>query len=164
MAKVEEHLHQAKHNFLFLQSINKNTSNSTDWQVTVCFYTALHLINAYLANSNLHYRTHGDVKNAINPYRDLSSTKLPEDEYHAYTALQILSRRSRYLVQINNKGEIASETAAFTYDKHLARAIRHLDRLFSYYCQKYKTSIEPIDIFCSELKSGDKLSFFRLKK
>ena len=73
-----------------------------DWQVTICFYTAVHLINCHLANFGLQYRKHKDVKDALNPYT-ISPAKLPEDEYSAYISLQSLSRRSRYLVNENCK-------------------------------------------------------------
>jgi hypothetical protein len=156
LAKVDEHLHQAKRNFKFLEGVNDKVNDSVDWQVTVCFYTALHLVNAHLAQSNLQYRTHNQVKHAINPVLVASPSRLPEDPYTAYITLQMLSRRSRYLVN-EKDGQLISPNAAFTYDKHLGKAIRHLDKLVSYYCKTYKVEIPKIKIKCIELKETDNL-------
>lgn len=156
MAKVEEHLHQAKRNFKFLEGVNGQISDSVDWQVTVCFYTGLHLVNAHLANFGLNYRTHNKVKHAINPEVPLSPSKLPGDEYAAYISLQMLSRRSRYLVN-EKDGQLNSEHAALTFEKHLAKAIRHLDTLVGYYCKTYLATIPKIKIKCVGLKDTDKL-------
>ena len=136
MPKFEEHIQQAEHNLEFLANINETIPNCIDWQITVCFYTALHLVNAHLSKFGHQYRKHTDVQHAINPEVQISPSKLPEDEYVAYTALQQLSRRSRYLV--NEKDSKLKETAAArTYDTHLSKAIKHLDRLSHYFSVKY---------------------------
>jgi hypothetical protein len=96
------------------------------------FYTALHLINAHLAKFELQYSKHVDVKNALNPERTQSISKLPEDEYVAYAVLQMLSRRSRYLV--NEKDSQIGATSAFlTHDVHLAKSVKHLDCLVTFF-------------------------------
>lgn len=69
-----------------------------DWQVTACFYTSVHLINAHLAKSaNLHYKTHQETKQAINPNNPLSIRKIEENVFELYESLKKLSRRSGYL-------------------------------------------------------------------
>ena len=161
MATFDEHINQAKRNLVFLESINHNVKDSIDWQVTVCFYTALHLINAHLAKFELQYRKHGDVKNALNPERTLSISKFPEDEYVAYATLQMLSRRSRYLV--NEKDSQIGATSAFlTHDIHLAKSVRHLDCLVTFFQNKYKVSLPSISIKCPDLK-GECLKSFSKK-
>jgi uncharacterized protein (UPF0332 family) len=152
LAKFEEHIEQAKRNLQFLESINNKIENCFDWQVTVCFYTALHTVNAHLSNYNLQYRKHRDVNFALNFENRTSLAKLPEEEYISYVALQSLSRRSRYLV---NDRQISSEQAFFTYDKHLAKAIRHLDILLNYFSVLYGTTFNPFAIKCSEIKEGE---------
>ena len=81
MAAQADHFTQAQRNLQFLGSINNHQNEYTDWQVTVCFYTALHLVNAHLATFVLHYRTHEEIKNAIVPLNLLSVAKLPEDVF-----------------------------------------------------------------------------------
>lgn len=129
--------------------------------MTVCFYTSLHLINAHLATFDLQYRKHVDVKDALNPERNLSISKLPEDEYVAYMALQMLSRRSRYLVN-EKDGKIGSEMAALTYETHLAKAIKHLDCLVLFFKEKYKVVLPVVAFQCTDLKSQT-LKYFTKK-
>lgn len=158
MAKFDEHIAQANKNLQFLESINQSTF--FDWQVTVCFYTAVHLINAHLSLYNMQYRKHVDVKDALNPKNDESvatGCALPNNEYLAYTKLQSLSRRSRYLVN-EKDGNLAAETAFLTYDIHLGKALRHLNTLINYFCKKYDFKILPLKIKCSGINKGD-LSF-----
>ncbi len=158
MATPQEHIIQAKNNIVFLQNINHKIENCYDWQVTVAFYTALHLVNAHIATFNLQYRRHTDVKDALNPFNRISLMKLPENEYVAYMSLQSLSRRARYLV--NEKDNNLSTNHAFlTYEKHLAKALKHLDLLMHYFTNKYSYSLPKIIVNCSDLKINDSLQF-----
>jgi len=162
LANFAEHIQQAKGNLLFLSAVNRQVGNFYDWQVTVCFYTALHFVNAHLSKHNLQYRKHHDVNYALNPDVQLSISKLPEDEYDSYMALQRLSRRSRYLV--NEKDDnISSTQAFFTFDKHVCRAIRHLDKLLFYFDQKYTLGLSPIKFSCVGLSIAENLKYFELK-
>ncbi len=151
MATFQEHITQANSNISFLQNINTSIDNCIDWQVTVAFYAALHLVNAHISSSGLQYRRHTDVKDVLNPYNKLSLLKLPEDEYTAYVSLQSLSRRARYLVS-EKDGNLANNEAFLTYEKHLAKALKHLDVLMQYFTKKYDFNLPIIVIKCSELK------------
>lgn len=122
--------------------------------MTVCFYTALHLVNAHLSHFNLQYRSHIDVKQALNPAISLSVSRLPEDEYVAYTALQMLSRRARYLVN-EKDGQLNAGQAAYTNEKHLAKSIRHLDKLATYFRQHYKLTLPVVSVTCVGLKQNE---------
>ena len=159
MASFEEHIIQTKSNLAFLSCVNQQIKNYLDWQVTICFYTALHLANAHLSKHGLQYRKHHDVNFALNPDAALSVSKLPQDEYDAYIALQRLSRRSRYLV---NEKDMESNAAFLTYDKHLAKAIRHLNKLLIYFADSYALDLKPIDFNCPGLKKADGLKYFIL--
>ena len=128
-----------------------------DWQVTVSFYAALHFVNAHLAKFELQYRSHTDVKHAINPLNNFAVGKLPEPEYQAYISLLSLSRLARYLFNDQNP-----ETA-FTYGKHLAKALRHLNTLMCYFCEKYGIEQVELQIDCAEIRS-DELRFFTKKR
>lgn len=154
MAKFEDHIGQFCSNLRFLEQINQKVSNYYDWQVTVCFYTALHLINAHLAKHDLQYRKHTDVSYALNPEVPVSLTKLPVDEYVAYTGLQQLSRRSRYLVN-EKDANLKSETAFITYERHFAKALRHLDKLILYFKGRYSLDIPSPAIYCQEVKESE---------
>jgi hypothetical protein len=151
LAQFNEHIKQAQHNLSFLQKINQNVSDCVDWQVTVCFYTSLHLVNAHLSKFSLQYRKHNDVNYALN-YAALSPARLPQDEYLAYTTLQSLSRRSRYLV--NQKDDnLTNENAFFTYEKHLTKALKHLDVLLHYFNTLYNLELSIDNLQCSLIKN-----------
>jgi hypothetical protein len=109
---------------------------------------------------NMQYRKHVDVKDAINPKNPKSVAQnsiLPDREYLAYTKLQSLSRRSRYLV--NEKDNKLYETnAALTHEIHLGKALRHIDTLIRFLSSKYQFQVSPINIQCAEIKKGE-LSF-----
>jgi hypothetical protein len=162
VALFEEHVAQATSNFKFLETVNQTIKNYHDWQVTTCFYTALHLVNAHLTKHSLQYRQHKDVNHALNPEVPISVSKLPFDEYAAYISLQRLSRRSRYLVN-EKDGNVTSEKGFFTYEVHLARAIRNLDKLVAYFNSKYNLSLPTISFTCSELSQSDNLKHVTIK-
>lgn len=162
MAVFEEHIAQANSNLQFLQTVNQNVKNYYDWQVTVCFYTALHLVNAHLTKHSLQYRQHKDVNYALNPEVHVSVSKLPMPEYEAYINLQRLSRRSRYLVSEKTK-KVTDLTGHFTYEVHLGRAARNLDKLMCYFNKLYNLSLPSISFTCTELTNKDGLKHIVLK-
>src|SRR5690606_26414230 len=118
-----------------LQGINNNVPESWDWQVTTSFYSAVHLVNAHLAAvADLHYRTHNDVKVAL--YKETSLAKVPDAIYLSYTKLELLSRRARYLCSDDPNADVSH--GFLTHDKHLRKALHHLDVLITYFSEKYK--------------------------
>ena len=154
MAQFDEHIKQAKKNLVFLSEINQKVLDCYDWQVTTCFYTALHLVNAHLANQNMQYRKHVDVKFALNPENALSLAKIDENTYVSYISLQSLSRRSRYLVEEGDNG-LKSNNAFFTYEKHLAKSLRHLDKIILYFSNKYNLDLPKQKIICENIRLGE---------
>ena len=153
MGTFTEHIQQAKQNLSFLSSVNENINDRWDWQVTVCFYSAVHLINAHIVSkTSKNYLTHGQVSGVINPYADLSLGKLDEKTYTSYTKLFHLSRRSRYLLNENFDKSVDIQTACLTYDKHFKKAIHHLDIVIEYIKANYSESFGKEDLTCLELK------------
>ncbi len=135
-SRFEAHLRQANSNLTFLASINKMEPDRYDWQVTVAFYAALHVVNAWLCDHGIHYRSHHEVKAAINPYNG-RITKVPHAVYQDYQTLFRLSRRARYLID----EQISDETqVAHTSDKHFGKAIRRLDQLLSHFGSRSRSS------------------------
>jgi hypothetical protein len=162
LATFDEHINQAKKNLRFLASINSNCNEFWDWQVTTCFYIAVHLANAHIAKtSNLHYRTHVDVKNALNPEVQISLSKLPEENYLAYVKLMNLSRRARYLCH-ENPSNSEMNSGFFTYDVHLTKAIKNLDKLLIFMESKHNLSFDKSSIRCISLTEST--TFFFPKK
>lgn len=153
MPTPESHIKQACDNLKFLEKINSCHPCSWDWHVTVSFYVAVHIVNSHLAKFNLHYRSHADVTDSINPQNPLSVTQLPEDIYLAYKKLQGLSRRSRYLV--HDSPENHSEDCHFTYDKHFVKAVKKLDTILDYFIARYQIIIPDITVKCPGLRLND---------
>ena len=159
MATFEEHIAQAKSNLLFLERINSNCNEFWDWQVTTCFYVAVHLANAHISKKlDLHYRTHNDVKNALNPEIQLSPSKFSEENYLAYVKLMNLSRRARYLCH-DSPNNIDGSKGHMTYDVHLLKAIKNLDKLLIFFETEYKIKFEKSIIKC--LAMNQEVSFFK---
>ena len=155
MPEFKQHLNQAKKNIEFLRDINNISEQYYDWQVTTCFYTALHIINAHLAKYNLHYNTHVEVARALNFAVAQSVSKVSPECFVAYRTLQNLSRKARYL------SDPSSKTYIQVYEVHLSKAIGHLDTVITYFSKKYSDISFPIcEIKCDSLK-GSQLTNFK---
>ncbi|MBX2939902.1 MAG: hypothetical protein KF880_07470 [Ferruginibacter sp.] len=151
MASFENHIEHSKSNLRFLELTNRSCNGYWDWQVTTCFYVAVHLVNAHIAKiASLHYNTHESVKGVLNPFNQLSLCKVPENVYLDYTKLEGLSRRSRYLC--NHESNINPEQTHLTYDKHFAKAIKMLDRLIVYFENLHEVRFEKHEIRSVDLK------------
>lgn len=136
MASFEQHMEQAKHNLAFLELVNHNSPLVIDWQITICFYTSLHLINAHIAKvCNLHYNSHSDTINAINSDKP-GKGKLPENISDDYRMLMNLSRKARYLTEGKNRGDIS--VCFLVKNKDLRRAVKLLDGLLGYFSVTYQ--------------------------
>lgn len=164
LANFNEHLNQAIKNIGILEKVNANIPDSWDWQVTISFYSGLHLANAHIAKTiDQHYRTHAKVSEALNTYLPTNPSRFDEGTYLSYLALQGLSRRSRYLC--SDKNDAASKTdnsAHFTSEKHLAKALRHLNNIQLFFSDKYGHKFKSITIHCARLKE-DRLEFITAK-
>ena len=157
MPSYSEHIHQSNSNLHFLHQTNKGL-NYWDWQVTIAFYVAVHLINAHLDKiGNQHYRTHGETQEAINPFNLASPSKFTEDDYSSYMSIKNLSRRSRYLS--HEKAKDKKGKAFFTNEKHAAKTIRHLDKTIDFMKNKYGAVIEKVNITNPHLKQEEITNF-----
>lgn len=158
MASFDEHINQAKRNCEFLSYVNRDYPLFWDWQTTISFYSAVHLVNAHIARiADLHYRSHEQIETAINPY-GVSPCKLPEEIFLAYYNLQWLSRRSRYL--ISDEASDQSTSVHFTKGKHLTRAIKRLNTLMEYIAERYGQAFEVHSINCPSLEK-ETLKYFK---
>ncbi|MES2809387.1 MAG: hypothetical protein V4619_12215 [Bacteroidota bacterium] len=160
MAGFDDHIRQAKGNLSILSEFNQKILNGWDWQVTISYYVAVHLMNAHLAKkANLHYKTHEQVKNAL--FSLTSIAKIPDDVYTAYVKLEGLSRRSRYLC--NEISNIQPELGFLTYDKHLKKALKNLDKVIAYISKEYNMTFNKVNIDCIEIKD-ETLSYFSYQR
>lgn len=165
MADFQAHFDQAKKNLAVLSEINNKIANSWDWQVTTCYYIAVHLVNGHLAAvANMHYSSHEKVKNAL--FNDMSPAKIEERVYLPYVKLENLSRRARYLCKdTDSKDEAVKQPdqTFLTYDVHLKKALVQVDLLIEYFSQRYGQQFAPVNIDCLEIKSAT-LKYFNYVK
>jgi hypothetical protein len=161
LANFDEHISQAVKNIKVLSDINKLVPDTWDWQVTIGFYVAVHCANAHIAKTiNQHYRSHGDVKNAINFYSQMNPSKFDEDAYLAYVKLQNYSRRARYLC--NDNPNDLSERAHHISEKHFAKSLRLLNKVLEYIKETHPNiSIPRVSIICDSLKENELSVFFK---
>lgn len=155
MPDKNAHIKRAESNFSFLNLI-KN-SDYSDWKVTVAFYTALHIINAYIFDkTGNHYRTHKMVEKVTNPNNPMSICKLDETTYAVYQSLSGLSKRSRYMVHEKSANKTNDER--LIYDKHVAKSYRHLNHILEHF-PEYSKNIKGIEINLIEINQGE-LKYF----
>lgn len=142
-----------------LEKLNNGVSDSIDWQVTTCFYTAVHIMNAHLAKiEDLHYKTHDEVDRALNPF-SLHKSKLDKEHYLAYEKLRNLSRRSRYLCH-DDPNLRGNNSQGFTTDeRHLAKAIKNLDILLTFCSVIHEVKFPRVKITCSKFSASDHFNF-----
>lgn len=162
MGSFAEHIIQAKSNLRFVTEVNSRIPGQWDWQVTACFYTAVHLVNAHIAViANLHYRSHEEVKRAIYHHNSTSMCTVPESIYLAYVKLEGLARRARYLVHDDPAKK--EETAHLTHDKHFAKAVKNLDRILVYFRDTYTIDFGSPTVKCLDLGSNSQLAIFKFR-
>jgi len=151
LPSYDDHISQAKSNLSFLESINNDENDNWDWQVTVAFYSALHLINAHtVKTTGQSFRTHKNVDHQINPFGNRPAS-LPNDIYLAYEKLSNLSRRSRYLCHDKHKSK---EGVFFTHDTHFAKSIKCLDKILDFMRDNYDVKFDQLRLRCIDLKKA----------
>jgi uncharacterized protein (UPF0332 family) len=158
LANFVEHIRQANSNLEFLEAVNKTQNSKYDWQVTAAYYSAVHLINSHLSIFDLHFRTHDQTKDALNPFKQVSVTKVPEEIYLAYLKMEGLSRRARYLCHDNPRELVKNNL--LTHSEHLKKTLTNLDLIVDFISTKYKISFLVYYFDLEELK-GKKLKFFK---
>ena len=109
-----------------------------DWQITLCFYSALHLIKSHLAHNKVTARTHDDVSNFISNSQLVFAgiVGVPKDVQNAYTYLYKHSREARYLFP--DGGDPDNDVAPPVFsDADLIEAVRRLNSIMKFYQSKY---------------------------
>lgn len=157
MGNFKEHIDHSIQNLDFLEKVNRFINDRWDWQVTICFYSALHLINSHIVTkTGKNYLSHSQVAEIINPYNQLSVARLEEDIYLSYNKLFQLSRRSRYLLNENfkKKERVDIQPVSITYGKHFKKSIYHLDNIITYISKNYKVNFNKIEVKCVDLKNS----------
>lgn len=95
MADRSEHRAQAELNRslaerLLAEGRRDNDQGLIDWAVTVAFYSAVHCVEAALADHGLHPKNHRER------FDQMLAARIPEDVGLAYDILKDLSEQGRY--------------------------------------------------------------------
>lgn len=123
MTSANTHEEQAKHNYSLLKEL-QNEEKFQDWQLTIAFYTALHVIDCELTKANPDWRkkyTEGGDQFGWHAVRTKCINSLYRDIYKHYRFLQEKSQLARYLEGIDKKAiDLISVDEAKNYsDTHL---------------------------------------------
>ncbi len=92
MPSTEAHLAQADHNKQFLAEF-PSADKYRDWFVTVCFYTALHFVDAALANIGEDPQNHEHRHAILNRFRGQPHYARLRPHYRR---IEDISRQARY--------------------------------------------------------------------
>ena len=131
MANSNGHLQQSKVNYRLLKKLAENLDSQFqhDWQVTLCFYVAVHLVNALLAKENEHPQTHSETLEAIVLLKSVSN---PNDLYvikSIYKSLKEYSQKARYLRPIKSKDPNQFKSAKYITGEELMNTLFLLNSL-----------------------------------
>lgn len=162
MADFTNHIAQSKKNIYLLKFLNDNPTSDIDkqWQITVAYYSALHLINAFLSDkADLHPNNHHSLKEFIEPS---AVNTIGEDLYASYTHLEMLSRKARYLC--DNSGQNSSSKGFISNKKDFQRAIKYLDQVKCFINKEYSLGLSVIELDIDETPHTINLTFFSINR
>lgn len=163
MRNRDDHVARVNYNLRHLAALSKAAGlDSTDWQITIAFYAALHAVQAKLcSHAGIDINSHKDVDLIISPGSNFTQLKLTSSLYSDYEELLNLSRKARYLYQ--KASHLPTTTGSFLSNRNLRSALLRLDRLLTHYQQQLSVEFEKVEIFCSECSQADKSNFKVLK-
>lgn len=130
MADAQIHEQQAKHNYSLLTQL-QSSSTYRDWQITVAFYTALHIIDCELEKKSPNWKgkfLQEGIESGWYGARNLAVSKMFSDIFNNYRMLMEKSRIMRYLEReaANKKAidAITEDAAKNLIDKHLGAILK----------------------------------------
>ena len=89
MPTKDEHVAKAKGNETFADSIEPTNQTRIDWKLVVLFYSAVHYVEAYLANSmGMHLRSHTTRDSYVSKESNLKKIRVSYGhlKYYGYNA------------------------------------------------------------------------------
>ena len=94
---MQSHIEKGKKNEKFLSLIEEHGKNDyLDWNITVCFYSALHYVKAYLKKHGYNTNSHKEIDQNIRHTSLICNVKFDEKHYRAYADLKTYSSTARY--------------------------------------------------------------------
>lgn len=139
----EHHFNQAQHNLRLLEQINQS-QQFWDWQTTILFYSALHLVNGHIfRTTGTRYNSHSDVANIIH-HLNPNPASLPKQFGIDYGKLQNLSRTARYLYDSESKEDRIVKSG----QDNLVKAVYLYEKVCAVICPMHHVQLSSIQITC----------------
>lgn len=107
MPSLEEHLRKANGNEAFADSIKASSQSEIDWKLIVLFYAAMHYVEAYLAKSQTHLRSHTTRDGYVT--REANLKKIRTE----YNHLKYFGYNARYEIDGFTTRDVAAAVAHF---------------------------------------------------
>jgi len=144
VARFEDHVHRAKCNLEVLVVLNRHSHVDYSWQVTLCFYTAVHLINSHLQYSaGKTFKTHLSTLDRIDPGSAMNVNAVSLTAYKAYLRLHNRSREARYLCKVSDSGHVVRnhQDAVRIKHRHLIQCVSDLDIILVDFTSRYPEAV-----------------------
>ena len=95
MGTLEHHKSKAETHQKSADTITEEMADLLSWKVVIRFYTALHLLDAYLSTKNIHPESHSERSRELNKNSELSQAR-GKNFKKAYNRLKSISEQIRY--------------------------------------------------------------------
>lgn len=93
---MQSHIEKGKKNEKFLQFIELHGKDDyIDWKITVCFYSALHYVKAFLKKHSINTNNHKDIDDQIH-FKNGGKAKFDQPHYEVYEDLRRNASVARY--------------------------------------------------------------------
>ena len=113
-----EHLAKVRQNLQVLESLDLARDGTIEWSITILFYSALHLIEAYFVSE----RGFG-CKHHFSRATEIQRDSVIASLYIDYSVLETLSREARYDVSSFNHGDLNRARQCFETVKKAVEAL-----------------------------------------
>lgn len=145
MVSFSAHFNRAECNLSALQTMLN--ADHCDWQITISFYTALHLVSAHMAKYGEHAHRHDLTKLAILPSAKNGPAQVDKETFAHYCTLEGLSRMARYLHK-DGKAKDAPLYPVVIKPEDSAEALECLHAIMKYFSSTHHVNFEKIKVNC----------------
>lgn len=157
MAGFTDHLDHARSNLKFLSDLSRDHAELWDWKITVAYYSALHLVNAFVADKyDLHPDSHEKLKEILHPESRFKDIRLDEKTHTGYNYLEMLSRRARYLCDVNS----GDNNAHRCNGKHFTASVKQLDMVMRFFKSVYNSDFDTVSIHSTHTEKTNGVKYF----
>ncbi len=155
---------QAEKNLRILEDVSREIRSCTEWQITIAFYAALHLVKSHLAHCGFDCGDHTQLFGYLSG-EDEKSTAIEPTLFDHYQALYKMSRRARYLFpKGGNPAPNSSNTAPIFTDQDLFVALGYLSEVMAFYAKNYEVKFREYTICAAVDAPPTPIQYFKIAK